>query len=159
MPPPKIYPSDVGLPEPVIRKRRRSRRLARLMLTIAIVTAAAGWTLFGNSIFNAIKIREQSPALALVAYAFIITSSVTLVLGLWYLLLAQVERLARMVDAAELDEPHPAPDARCQNCGWSCDPPDRFCRHCGKSLNHASPPLPSEPATGPPNLRPSPHQS
>jgi len=153
MSPPKPYPSDVGLPEPAVRKRRRSRRLARIMLTIAVLTAAAGWTLFGNSIFNAIKIREQSPSLALVAYGFIITSSVTLVLGLWYLLLAQVERLARMVDAAELDESAPLPDSRCHNCGWTCDPPDRFCRHCGKSLNH------STAATGPPPLEPAPQQS
>ena len=38
-PPAKIHPSDVGLPEPAVRKRRRSRRLARVMLTVAVLTA------------------------------------------------------------------------------------------------------------------------
>src|SRR4051812_35764083 len=127
-PMPKVYPGDEGLPEPTIRNRRHSRRLARIMLTIAILTAAVGWTLFGSSIFSAIKIREQPPSLAIVAYGLLIVSSITLVLGLWYLLLAQVERLARMVDAAELEDPV-LPESRCPNCGWSCDPPDRFCRH------------------------------
>src|SRR6478672_2907150 len=96
-PPEKLHPDDVGLPEPAIRKRRRSRRVARIMLTIFLATAIAGWTLFGSSIFSAIKIREQPPSLAIIAYALLIISSVTLILGLWYLLIAQVERVARMV--------------------------------------------------------------
>jgi hypothetical protein len=126
----KTHPHDVGLPEPAIRRRRRSRRVARLMLVIAILTAVPGWSLLGTSIFSAIKIQDQSPALAIVAYALLIVSSITLVLGLWYLLLAQVERVARMVEADE----DPVVPLRCPNCGWNHDPPDRFCRHCGKPL-------------------------
>jgi Kef-type K+ transport system membrane component KefB len=128
----KISPRDIGLPEPVIRKRRRSRRLAGIMLTIALVTAIAGWSLFGTSIFNAIHIKEESPSLALFAYALLIVSSATLVLGFWYLLLAQMERLARMVEAPETEES--AAPTRCAGCHCPCDPADRFCRHCGKSL-------------------------
>lgn len=134
--PDKIHPDEIGLSDLAIRKRRRSHRIARFMLTIAIATAVAGWSLFGSSIFSAIHIKEQSPQLAIVAYAILIISSVTLVLGLWYLLLAQVERLAYMVDADHLDsaEPDPMTDRRCINCGWSYDSPDRFCRHCGRPV-------------------------
>ena len=128
----KISARDIGLPEPVIRKRRRSRRLAGIMLTIALVTAIAGWGLFGTSIFNAIHIKDQPASLALIAYALLIVSSATLVLGLWYLLLAQMERLARMVEAPESEDG--AVPARCAGCHCSCDPADRFCRHCGKAL-------------------------
>jgi hypothetical protein len=121
------------LPEPAIRKRRRSRRVARVMLTVAIATAIAGWGLLSSSIHSAIRIKDQPPSLAIIAYGLLIVSSVTLVLGLWYLLLAQVERLARMVDADELDEGVERP-AACANCGWPCDAPDRYCRHCGRPL-------------------------
>ena len=126
---------DEELSESALRTRRRSRRVARLMLIIAGVTAAAGWSLFGTSIFSAIKLKEQSPYQAIIAYVLLITSSATLVLGLWYLLLAQVQRIARIVETDE------TPDAatHCGNCGWTCDPPDRFCRHCGKPLSAESP--------------------
>jgi hypothetical protein len=127
----KIHPSDVGLPEPAIRARRRSRRVARIMLTVCVATAIAGWSLYSWSVSSAVKLREQPFNLVIVAYGLLIVSSATLILGLWYLLLAQVERLARMVDVEEL-----APDValRCHNCGWTVDGPDRFCRHCGKAL-------------------------
>jgi hypothetical protein len=108
--------------------------MASIMLPIAIATAIAGWALFGSSIFSAIRLKDQPPSLAIVAYGLLIISSITLVLGLWYLLLAQVERLARMVDADDLP-PTEAQSARCSSCGWPCDPPDRFCRHCGHALN------------------------
>jgi len=125
--------SDVGLSESAIRTRRRSHRLARLMLITALLTAAAGWALFGTSIFSAIRIKEQSPYRAIIAYALLIVSSATLVLGFWYLLLAQVQRIARIVES---EESLAAPDRPlCPNCGWTRDPPDRFCRHCGKNLN------------------------
>ena len=129
-----VHPHDVGLPEPAVRKRRRSRRLAWIMLTIAVLTAAAGWPLFGNSILFAMRIKDQPPSLALVAYALLIISSVTLVLGLWYMLVAQVERVARMVvDGGATGQI--ADSARgCTNCGWTFDPPDRFCRQCGRPL-------------------------
>lgn len=132
----KIDPHDAGLPEASVRKRRRSRRLAAVMLTIAVVTAAAGWPIFGNSLFSAIHIREQPESLVIIAYALLIVSSVTLVLGLWYLLLAQVERLARMVDAAEMGEPVAA--LTCGKCGRAVDAGDRFCRHCGERLGEAA---------------------
>jgi len=127
----KIHPHDVGLPEGAVRKRRRSRRLARIMLSTALVTAAAGWFLFGTSIFNAVHIKDQPPSLAIVAYALLIISSATLVLGLWYILLAQVERLARMVDTTELG----APPSVCPQCQHAFDVGDRFCRHCGSALH------------------------
>jgi hypothetical protein len=106
------------------------------MLIVAGLTALAGWPLLGQSIFSAIKLRDQSPYQAIIAYALLIISSATLVLGLWYLLLAQVERIARIVDTSESEggEEPPAPRL-CGNCGWFYDPPDRFCRHCGKPLN------------------------
>lgn len=130
----KIHPHDVGLPEKAVRKRRRSRRLAWIMLSIAVVTAAAGWFLFSTSIFSAVHIKDQPPSLAIVAYALLIVSSATLVLGLWYILLAQVERLARMVDATELEaSPGLAPTV-CSQCQHTFDAGDRFCRHCGSAL-------------------------
>src|SRR5436853_263637 len=124
----KISPHDVGLPEPVVTRRRRSKRFARIMLITAGLTAVAGWWLFGTTIFSAIKVQEQSPYRVIVAYAILIVSSVTLVLGLWYLLLAQVERVARIVEA---DEEKENGRKLCPNCGWNHDSPDRFCRHCG----------------------------
>jgi len=102
------------------------------MLVIALLTAAPGWALFYMSVFSAVRAKEQSPYQAIIAYAILIVSSVTLVLGLWYLLLAQVQRIAGI---AESKESLAAPErALCGNCGWPRDPPDRFCRHCGKSL-------------------------
>src|SRR5436305_1248954 len=127
--------AEEGLSEPAIRRRRRSRRVAHIMLVVAAVTAIAGWKLFGASLFSAIRIKDQPPSLAIIAYGLLIISSVTLILGLWYLLIAQVERLARIVDADEL----PAEDDKlqCGNCGWPCDSADRFCRHCGRALHTA----------------------
>ena len=79
----------------------------------------------------------QSPYEAIIAYGLLIVSSATLVLGLWYLLLAQVQRVARIVEA---DEDEGAPARRlCANCGWFYDPPDRYCRHCGKPMSAESP--------------------
>jgi hypothetical protein len=131
----KIDPADVGLPEASIRKRRRSRRVARIMLSIAVATAIAGWFLFGTSIFSAIHLKDQPTSLVFIAYGILIISSVTLILGLWYLLLAQVERLARMVDADELDDASASISQRgCSACGRSVDPGDRFCRNCGNRL-------------------------
>jgi predicted amidophosphoribosyltransferase len=49
------------------------------------------------------------------------------------MLLAQVERLARMVDAAELEEPG-APGTACPQCRSRIEAGDRFCRHCGAAL-------------------------
>ena len=130
--PQKIHPHDVGLPEPAIRKRRRSRRVAHIMLTIFLVTALAGWIIFGDAVRSAVRMKSQNPFQAIGAWALLIVSSTTLVLGLWYLLLAQVERIARIVEADEAD-PDPA-HRLCPNCGWFFDPPDRYCRHCGKPL-------------------------
>jgi hypothetical protein len=124
--PHKVHPHDVGLPEPAIRKRRRSRRFARIMITFAFLTAIPGWPLL------LFRMKDQAPYQAIVAYALLIVSSITLVLGLWYLLLAQVERVARIVEADDTD-PDPA-HRLCPNCGWFFDPPDRYCRHCGKPL-------------------------
>ena len=133
--PPKPNPYDLGLPEAAVRKRRRSRRVARWMLIIAALTALSGWPLFGRSIFSAIHMTDpsQSQFQVILAYILLIISSITLVLGLWYLLLAQVERVARIVES---DDAPPDPAKRlCPNCGWFFDPPDRYCRHCGKSLS------------------------
>jgi len=102
------------------------------MLTVAVITALAGWPLLGRSIISAIGMKTQSPYQAIIAYGLLIVSSATLVLGLWYLLLAQVERVARIVES---DEGESDPARRlCPNCGWFFDSPDRFCRHCGKPL-------------------------
>ncbi|MCL2640507.1 MAG: zinc ribbon domain-containing protein [Phycisphaerales bacterium] len=129
---PDLNPNDAGLSETAICTRRRSHRLARLMLITAALTAVAGWALFGTSIFSAIHIKEQSPYRAIIAYALLIVSSATLVLGFWYLLLAQVQRIAHIVES---EESLTAPERPlCPNCGWPRDPPDRFCRHCGKGL-------------------------
>ena len=130
--PQKIHPHDVGLPEPAIRKRRRSRRVAHIMLTIFLITALAGWTILGDAVRSAVRMKSQNPFQAIGAWALLIVSSTTLVLGLWYLLLAQVERVARIVEADDTD-PDPA-HRLCPNCGWFFDPPDRYCRHCGKPL-------------------------
>jgi len=128
----KIASRDAGLPEASIRRRKRSRRLAVILLIIAFVTAAAGWPLFSTSVFSAIHIKDQPPSLVIIAYALLITSSATLVLGLWYMLLAQVERLARIVDTSDLVQPPAA--LTCPKCGRAVDAPDRFCRHCGEQL-------------------------
>ncbi len=125
----KINPHDAGLPEAAVRRRRRSRRLAWIMLSIAVLTAAAGWILFVTSVFSAIHLREQPESLVIVAYGFLIVSSVTLLLGLWYILRAQVERLAQVVDSAESVKPMAA--LTCSRCGRAVDAGDRFCRHCG----------------------------
>jgi hypothetical protein len=96
------------------------------MLTVAVITALPGWLLLLS------RMKSQEPYQAIFAYALLIVSSVTLVLGLWYLLLAQVERVARIIES---DETEPDPARRlCGNCGWFFDAPDRFCRHCGKPL-------------------------
>ncbi len=96
------------------------------MLTIAVLAALPGWPLL------LFRMKDQAPYQAIVAYALLILSSATLVLGLWYLLLAQVERVARILES---DEGEIEPARRlCSNCGWFFDPPDRFCRHCGKPL-------------------------
>ncbi|HVT80868.1 MAG TPA: hypothetical protein VHM90_09440 [Phycisphaerae bacterium] len=129
----KVHPHDVGLPEPIVRKRRRSRRLAHIMLTIAIVTAAPGWFLFRTSIFNSIHIQDQPPSLAIFAWAFLIISSATLVIGLWYLLLTQVERIARIVDATELDESLAGQVRQCPACHHR-GVEGNFCSHCGAKL-------------------------
>jgi hypothetical protein len=121
-----MHPHDVGLPEPIVRKRRHSRRIARVMLTIAVITALPGWLLLLS------RMKSQSPYQAIIAYGFLIVSSATFILGLWYLLLAQVDRVARMVESDENDDV--SATHLCPNCGWGFDGPDRFCRHCGKPL-------------------------
>lgn len=124
--PGKTHPHDVGLPETIVRKRRRSHRFARFMLTVAVITAIPGWSLL------LFRFKTQAPYQAILAYGLLVVSSITLVLGLWYLLLAQVDRVARIVES---DEGEIDPARRlCPNCGWFFDPPDRFCRHCGKPL-------------------------
>jgi hypothetical protein len=136
-----MHPHDVGLPEPIVRKRRRNRRVAHIMLTIFAITALIGWPIFGGSILSAQRLKSQSPYQAIIAWALLIVSSTTLVLGLWYLLLAQVERVARIVEA---DDGEPGPERRlCPNCGWFFDVPDRFCRHCGKPLGASIGPAPA----------------
>jgi len=127
--PDDIHPHDADLPKAVRRKRDRNRSMARWLLTFAVLCAAPGWGLYALSFRDFMK---QSPFLVIVAYVFLIISSVTLVLGFWYLLLAQVQRLARIAGEEDVDAPQPRP--LCQNCGWFYDAPDRFCRHCGKPL-------------------------
>jgi hypothetical protein len=129
----KLNPHDVGLPAPAIRKRRRSRRLSLMMLTIAVVTAAMGWPLYGATMLDALRMRDQPVTHVVVAYVLLIASSFTLVLGLWYALLAQMERLARIVDAAELEAP--LTQITCPKCQEASDSSDRFCRHCGTALH------------------------
>jgi hypothetical protein len=134
----KIHPHDVGLSPAAVRKRRRSHRLAFVMISIALLTAAAGWFIYFTSVSHAVTLKDQPPAMAIIAYGFLFISSVTLVLGFWYMLRAQVERIARMVDASELDDqpatPAPAPTLACPHCRCHIDATDHFCRHCGKSL-------------------------
>jgi hypothetical protein len=136
LPPP--HPHDVGLAPNVVRKRQKNRYLAHWMLAIAVITAAPGWTLYVLSVRTAQKspLAESPLLLVIGAYVLLIISSIALVLGLWYLLLAQVRRIATMVGEDEvLDSAgHPIAKPLCHNCGWAHDPPDRFCRHCGKSL-------------------------
>ena len=128
----KLHPHDVGLSEPAIRKRRRSKRLATIMLSVALVTAALGWPLYGSTIIAALQIKDQPPTRVFIAYALLLVSSVTLVLGFWYALLAQVERLARIVDAAELEAP--LTQIACNQCKLVGEAGDRFCRQCGAPL-------------------------
>jgi hypothetical protein len=133
----KLNPHDIGLPAPAIRKRRRSRRLSLLMLTIAVITAAMGWPLYGATIIDALRMRDQPLTHVVVAYVLLIISSVTLVLGLWYALLAQMERLARIVDAAELESP--LTQITCPNCHHAAESADRYCRECGTSMAREKP--------------------
>ena len=130
----KIHPHDIGLPPATVRKRRHIRRLAVILLAIAAVTAAAGAVLFRTSVFNAVHIQDEPASLVIVAYAILIVFSVTLILGLWYLLLAQVERLARIVDASDLEETAASPTT-CPQCHGKIESADRFCRHCGTALS------------------------
>ncbi len=128
----QVHPHDVGLPKALIRKRRRFRRIGYLMLLIAACTALPGWFLYGVSIWGAFTVSQVTLPQAIIAYSLLIVSSITLVLGLWYLLLAQVRRLARVVEGG--GEQTSRPPRLCANCGWSFDESDRFCRHCGKPL-------------------------
>lgn len=128
-----VHPHDEGLPAPVVRKRRQARHVARWMLTIAVLTAIPGWTLYFVSINSARLAGVDNIARPIIAYGLLITSSITLILGLWYLLLAQVRRIARMVGEDEIENPVTVVP-KCPNCGWPRDLPDRFCRHCGKPL-------------------------
>lgn len=138
---PPIHPHDRGLPAATIRKRRHAHYLARWMLLVAILTGTVGWLIYGREFFFALATRPPSRYGVVVSYSLLIVSSVTLILGLWYLLLAQVERIARIVDSDDLPT---GDNLKCPNCGWPHDPPDRFCRHCGKTL---SPPnSPASPA-------------
>lgn len=130
--PDNVHPHDIGLPPNLVKSRQKNRSLAYWMLLFTVVAAIPGWILYGMAIRNASKIRQDAPALVIAAYVLIIISSVTLVLGLWYLLLAQVRRIARIAGEDEIEAPPPRP--LCGNCGWFYDPPDRFCRHCGKPL-------------------------
>ena len=110
------------------------------MLAIAVLTAVPGWGLYGLAIHLALRRPGQdSGPVVIAAYVLLIVSSITLVLGLWYLLLAQVRRIARMAEVEELEVPEGAAPPLCSNCGWFFDPPDRFCRHCGKPLSDAIP--------------------
>ena len=142
LPPAHIHAHDLGLPAGIIRKRRRARYIAHWMLLVAVLTAITGWTLYGRSFFFALR-RPQSPVDygVMAGYGLLIVSSITLILGLWYLLLAQVHRVARMVEADE-GESSSSP-LRCANCGWPHDPADRFCRHCGKPIGQTVPPTAS----------------
>ncbi len=128
-----IHPHDRHLPAAVIRKRRRFRRIAYIMLAVALLTAAPGWILYGVAIWNVFRLRHFTFFQAITAYGLLIISSIALVLGLWYLLLAQARRMSRMVDGGA-DGTEGDTNLRCGNCGWPRDYPDRFCRHCGKPL-------------------------
>ncbi|HTV49460.1 MAG TPA: zinc ribbon domain-containing protein [Phycisphaerae bacterium] len=128
-----VHPHDQGLPKSVVRKRKRFRRIAYIMLLITIVTAVPGWFLFGASLWNAFSINGVTVIQGAIAYTLLIVSSVTLVLGLWYLLLAQARRVAHMVEGPGESEAS-VPPRICTNCGWAYDATDRFCRHCGKMV-------------------------
>ncbi len=130
----QLHPHDIGLPTALVRKRKRFRFIGYLMLALAVVTGVPGWFFYGVSILGAFTISNFTLWQAIVAYSLLIVSSMTLLLGLWYLLLAQMRRLARVVEGGEnADAATPgSPPRRCGNCGWPMDAPDRFCRHCGK---------------------------
>jgi hypothetical protein len=132
------HPHDADLPPKVIRKRRRQRRFARIVIVLAVLFGIGGWALYSNTIRAAINIREDSLSRVIIAWGLLIASSIMLVLGLWYLLLAQVQRIARMVEGEP--DPERGTTPLCPNCGWSLDPPDRFCRHCGKPLGASTGP-------------------
>lgn len=128
-----IHPHDRHLPTAVIRKRRRFRRIAYIMLVVAVLTAAPGWILYGVAIWNVFTLRHFTFLQTITAYGLLIISSVALVLGLLYLLLAQARRMSLTVDGGA-DGFDGQTNPRCGNCGWPHDYPDRFCRHCGKAL-------------------------
>lgn len=137
-----VHPHDEGLPQSVILKRKRFRLIGYLMLLIAVLSAAPGWFIYGVSVVNASSVGgNRGDITAIIGYGLLILSSITLVLGLWYLLLAQVRRLARMVEGGGDAGQDRVESSRpiCLNCGWPRDPPDRFCRHCGKPLVELNP--------------------
>ncbi len=127
-----MHSHDIGLPATIVHKRKKNRYLAHWMLSIAVLTAIPGWIIYGRAFSFAGRAKPDSLAMVILAWVLLIISSATLVLGFWYLLLAQVRRIARMVGEDETHSDIPAP--RCPNCGWPHDSPDRFCRHCGKPL-------------------------
>lgn len=128
-----VHPHDEGLPQSVIRKRRRFRRIGYWMLLAAVLSAIPGWFIYVAAVIHPLSSGQNHGILsAVLGYGLLIISSITLVLGLWYLLLAQVRRLARMVEGSA--EGTVVDRLRCANCGWPCEAPDRFCRHCGKPL-------------------------
>src|SRR5271155_4943081 len=88
-----VHPHDQGLPRSVVRKRRRFRRIAYIMLLVTIVTAVPGWLFLGASFWSAKSINSMTFIQGAIAYTLLTISSITLVLGLWYLLLAQVRRV------------------------------------------------------------------
>lgn len=139
----QLHPHDIGLPVGVVRKRRRFRNIGYLMLALAVISGLPGWYFYGVSILDAFTISNFTVWQAVAAYSLLIISSITLLLGLWYLLLAQVRRLARVVEGGDMtDAPPKVQPLRCGNCGWPMDTPDRFCRHCGKpalTADHATP--------------------
>lgn len=134
----RIHPHDEGLPLRTVRARRGHRRVAFWMMLVALLTAVPGWIFFGASLRDAILVRSEDVTVTMIAWAVLAISGITFVLGVWYLLLAHVKRIARMVDSEtpETDQDNPADAANrtCPNCGWPHDAPDRFCRHCGKAL-------------------------
>jgi hypothetical protein len=132
------HPHDVGLPPQVVRKRHKNRFLAHWMLALAVLTGGPGWVLYYFSVRMAQKspLAEIPTLMVIGAYALLIISTIALILGMWYLLLAQVRRIATMVGEEEVHdaEGHTITNPHCANCGWNYDAPDRFCRHCGKPL-------------------------
>ncbi len=115
------------------------------MLLLAVLTAAPGWILYGVSIWNVFSLKKFTFMQALLAYSLLIVSSIALVLGLWYLLLAQTRRLSRMVEGPYDAASGVSAATRCGNCGWPHDYPDRYCRHCGKPLPASSDAVPRPP--------------